>query len=173
MTYCHGRPVQISLLLKGVLMARGVASEADCLNAHWFEGVSGLKQLESDWLELAVEADLFARYEWHFAAATHLIGQDEQIGFCRISDNTGRPVAIIPAVTGKTEVRPFGMVPALALGWDNQLAAFDFPMARAANPLSVGKTMLKAFKDRSFNWRVISWPRVMANGNAAKVAQAL
>jgi len=28
----------------------------------WFEGASGLKQFEFNWLELAAEADLAARY---------------------------------------------------------------------------------------------------------------
>ncbi len=154
-------------------MARGIAAAPSILHACWYEGVSGLKQLESDWLELAAGADLFARYEWHLAAAMHLVADGEKIWFCRISDGADRPVAIIPAVTGRTEVRPFGIVPALALGCDNQLAAFDFPMARGANALEVGKLMLEEFEARPFKWRVISWPRVMAFSNAAKVASAL
>ena len=154
-------------------MVRGNASEASCLNASWYEGAAGLKLLESDWLELAAEADLFARFEWHLAAAMHLVGDGEKIGFCRIGDDAGQPVAIIPAVAGKTDVKPFGMVPALALGWNDQLAAFDFPMARGGNALEVGKTMLRALKDCPFPWSAISWPRVMVNGNAAKVALAL
>ena len=154
-------------------MTRPGASKTSRLSARWYEGAAGLQQLESDWLELAAEADLFARYEWHLAAALHLVGDGDKIWFCRIGDDADRPVAIIPAVTGTTEVRPFGMVPALALGWDNQLATFDFPMARGANALEVGTTMHKAFMDRPIKWRVISWPRVMAFSNAAKVALAL
>jgi hypothetical protein len=70
------------------------------LSARWYEGAAGLQQLESDWLELAAEADLFARYEWHLAAALHLVGDGDKIWFCRIGDDAGRPAAIIPAVTG-------------------------------------------------------------------------
>jgi CelD/BcsL family acetyltransferase involved in cellulose biosynthesis len=132
-----------------------------------------LRQLENDWLELTPEASLFARYEWNFAAAMHLLDEGEQIWFCRIYDGAGRTLAIIPAINGKESVKPFGQLPALALGWSNQLAIFDFPMARAANALEVGKAMLMACKNLPFKWQVISWPRVMADSNAAKVALAL
>ena len=44
-------------------MTRPGASKTSRLSARWYEGAAGLQQLESDWLELAAEADLFARYE--------------------------------------------------------------------------------------------------------------
>jgi CelD/BcsL family acetyltransferase involved in cellulose biosynthesis len=143
------------------------------LSARWYDGVVGLRQLESDWRTMSAEADLFARYEWHLAAAMHLVSDGEKICFCRIGDDTGQPIAIIPAIAGRTEVKPFGTLAAVGQGWDNQLAVFDFPMARGANARAVGQTMLKAFKNHLPDWRVIAWPRVMGSGNSAKVALAL
>lgn len=143
------------------------------LSARLHEGVAGLRELRTDWHELTPDAQLFARYEWHLAAAMHLVGDDHSIWFCRIGDDAGRPLSIIPAVTSSAVVRPFGELPALTLGWDSQLGAFDFPLAHGANALEVGKTMLKAFNDHPYGWRVISWPRVMADSNAARVAMAL
>ena len=154
-------------------MFRASASETSSLSIRWFKDVDGLRQLENDWLELTPKASLFARYEWNLAAAMHLLGEGQEIWFCRIGDSAGRPLAIIPALAGNTPVKPFGYLPALALGWSHQLATFDFPMALGANALEVGKAMLLAFKDLPIKWRVVSWPRVMADSNAAKVAQAL
>ncbi len=148
-------------------------SESVSLNACWHEGVAGLRQLSADWYELTPDAQLFARYEWHLAAAMHLVGDGHSISFCRIGDDAGRPLSIIPAVTSRAVVRPFGGLPALTLGWDSELAAFDFPLAHGANAFKVGKAMLKAFNDHPYGWRVISWSRVMAYSNAAKVAMAL
>jgi Acetyltransferase (GNAT) domain len=159
--------------LKGASMDYGKTSEPMPLNARWYEGVAGLKQLRTDWYELSSDTQIFARYEWHLAAATHLVGDDHSIWFCRIGDDGGRPLSIVPAVTDNAVVRPFGQLPALTLGYDSQLAAFDFPLAHGANALDVGKTMLKAFHGHPYNWQVISWPRVMADSNAAKVAIAL
>ena len=154
-------------------MARSKTSEPMPLSTRWHEGVAGLRQLRADWYELTPDAQLFARYEWHLAAAMHLAGDDHSIWFCRIGDDAGRPLSIIPAVSAKIFVRPFGQLPALTLGWNVQLAAFDFPLAHGANAFEVGKAMLNAFKNHPYNWRVIAWRRVMADGNAAKVARAL
>ncbi|MDR3414057.1 MAG: GNAT family N-acetyltransferase, partial [Formivibrio sp.] len=154
-------------------MVRAKTSETMPLRAQWYEGVAGLRQLRADWYELTPNAQLFARYEWNLAAATHLVGDNHSIWFCRIGDDAGRPVAIIPAVTANALVKPFGLLPTLTLGWNDQLAAFDFPLAHGAKVFEVGKTMLKAFSQLHYHWRVISWPRVMANSNAAKVAMAL
>lgn len=154
-------------------MGRTKASEFVSLNSQWHAGVAGLKQLRGDWHELASDAQIFGRYEWNLAIAMHLVGNDQNISYCRISDDRDRPLAIIPAFTTRVPVKPFGQLPALTLGPDGQLAAYDFPMAREANPTDIGKAMLEAFKSHPFGWRVISWLRVMADSNAAKVANAL
>jgi hypothetical protein len=143
------------------------------LSTQWYEGVVGLRQLRADWYELTPDAQLFARFEWHLAAATHLVGDDHRIWFCRIGDDEGRPLSIIPAVTAIASIKFLGHLPTLTLGWDTQLAALDFPLAHSADPCEVGKAMLKAFSHLQSDWRVISWPRVMANSNAARVAMAL
>src|SRR5664280_1273241 len=123
-------------------MVRSKTSEPMPLSARWYEGVAGLRQLRADWYELTPDAQLFARYEWHLAAALHLVGENHSIWFCRIGDDAGRPLSIIPAITAKAFVRPFGQLPALTLGSNVQLAAFDFPLAHGANAFEVGKAML-------------------------------
>jgi CelD/BcsL family acetyltransferase involved in cellulose biosynthesis len=143
------------------------------LKVHWYEGVAGLKQLRTEWQELTTDAHLFSRYEWHLAAAEHLLGVGHSIYFCRIGDHEGRPVAIIPGLTSTSAVKLFGRLPAFALGWSDQLALSDFPLAAGADVFEIGKVMLKAFGDHRFKWRVVSWPRVMADSNAAKVALAI
>jgi CelD/BcsL family acetyltransferase involved in cellulose biosynthesis len=154
-------------------MASRTASPSVSLKGQWYVGVAGLKQLRSDWCELASDAQIFARYEWNLAIATHLVGNDQSISFCRISDDRDRPLAIIPAFATRVAVKPFGELAALTLGPDGQLAAFDFPMAREANPSEIGAAMLDAFKKHSHRWQVISWLRTMADSNAARVATAL
>ena len=154
-------------------MASVGASSISRLNFRWHKGVEGLKQLENDWLKLTAEASLFARYEWNLAAASHLLAESEQIWICQILDREKRTLAFIPVIGGTETVKPFGPLPALALGWSHQLATFDFPMAPETDATQIGKTMLKAFKSLPFKWEVISWPRVMADSNAAKVAHAL
>ncbi len=147
--------------------------ESVSLNTQWYAGVAGLKQLRADWDELTSDAQMFARYEWNLAIATHLVGNDQSISFCRISDDNDQPLAIIPAFTTRVAVKPFGELRALTLGPDGQLAAYDFPLAPKANALEIGAAMLDAFKKHAYGWRVISWPRVMADSNAAKIANAL
>ena len=149
------------------------ASELMPLNVHWHEGVAGLRQLRADWQELTTDAHLFARYEWHLAAAEHLLGDGHNLYFCRIGDHAGRPLAIIPGATSISTVRLFGRLPAFILGWGDQLALSDFPLAAGADVFKIGKSMLKAFRDHPFKWQAISWPRVMADSNAAKIATAI
>ena len=81
-------------------MARGGDTATSYLRACWYGGVAGLRQLESNWLELTPGFDLFARNEWHLAAAMHLVGEGGKRWLCRIGEDAGRPAAIIPAVTG-------------------------------------------------------------------------
>ena len=159
--------------LKGTTMDRTTASDPALLSAQLYAGIAGLKQLRNDWNELTPDAQLFARYEWNLAAAMHLFGEDNRLWFCRISDHADKLLAIIPAVSGHAAVRPFGLLPALTLGMNEQLTTFDFPMSPDANAFAVGKAMLKAFKQLPVNWRVISWARVLADSNAAKVATAV
>ncbi len=149
------------------------ASELMPLNVHWHEGVAGLRQLRTDWQDLTTDAHLFARYEWHLAAAEHLLGDGHTIYFCRIGDHAGRPLAIIPGTTSVSTVKLFRQLPAFVLGWGDQLALSDFPLAAGADVFQIGKLMLKAFSEHPFKWRVISWPRVMADSNAARVATAI
>ncbi len=143
------------------------------LKARCYRGIAGLRQLRSEWFELASNAQLFARYEWYFSAVSHLLQTGDSILFFRISDKEDRPLSIIPAVRKTVDIRPFGRIPALTLDWSNHLATFDFPLAREADPRAVGEAMLKAFKEQDKEWRVISWPRVMADSNAACIASAL
>jgi hypothetical protein len=147
--------------------------EPQALTTDWYEGGAGVRQLRADWYELTPDAQLFARYEWHLAAAAHLVGDDHRIWFCRIGDNAGRPLAIIPAVTAITSIKLLGQLRALTLGWDTQLVALDFPLARGADAREVAKAMLEAFTHLEYDWRAITWPRVMADSNAAKIAMAL
>jgi CelD/BcsL family acetyltransferase involved in cellulose biosynthesis len=153
-------------------MDRTKRSESASLKTRWYEGIAGLEQLRGDWHELTSDAQIFARYEWNLAIARHLVGNDQRISFCRISDHMDRPIAIIPAFTARVTVKPFGELAAFALGPDGQLAAYDFPLARRANAGEIGAAMLDAFKNHAYGWSVISWPRVMADSNAAKIAIA-
>ncbi len=159
--------------LKGASMGRTKASESVSLNSQWYVGVAGLQQLRDDWNELTPDAQIFARYEWNLAIATHLVANDQSISFCRISDGKDKPLAIIPAFITRAAVKPFGELPALTLGPDGQLAAYDFPLAREVNADEIGIAMLKAFKKHQYGWRVILWRRVMADSNAAKIANAI
>ena len=143
------------------------------MNVEWHKGVNGLRLLKEDWCAIAVNAPLFARYEWNLAAAMHLAGDAESVWFCRVSAPDGRPLSIIPVIPATAAVKPFGEVKALTLGFDHQLAAFDFPLAPDANVAEVGAAMLKAFRGHPYKWTVISWPRVMADSNAARLALAL
>ena len=143
------------------------------LNAKWYEGLAGMDQLRSDWYKLTPCAHLFARYEWHYAATANFTGDNRSVLFCRISDEADEPLAIIPALPAKTHIRPFGEIQALTLDWDSQLVTFDFPLAHRADASAVAETMLRAFKEREGSWQVISWPRVMADSNAARLAIGL
>jgi hypothetical protein len=154
-------------------MDNAKASEFMPLNVQWYEGVAGLRELRADWQYLTIDAHLFARYEWHLAAAEHLLGDGRSIYCCRIGDHAGQPLAIIPGVTSTSAVKLFGQLPAFTLGWGDQLALSDFPLAAGADVFEIGKVMHKAFSEHPFKWRVISWPRVMADSNAARVAIAI
>ena len=83
--------------LKGASMGRTKASESVSLNSQWYVGVAGLKQLRGDWYELTPDAQIFARYEWNLAIATHLVANDQSISFlslihilCRASRQSGQ-----------------------------------------------------------------------------------
>ncbi len=145
-----------------------------CSNARWYEGVTGLNQLREDWMSLASGSQFFAHFEWYLAAASHLIKSPRNIWFCRLSSNKDRPLAIIPATPSSVTIRPFGNLPVVSLLGDNdQLALFDFPMSEDADTSSVGRAFLNALKELKFDWSLVWWQRVLADSNAARVAQAL
>ncbi len=119
---------------------------------------------------MSTEASLFARYTWHWAIAQHLLDDPTQAWFCRFADPTGRALAIVPAYTA---VGDFGFRPAISLGWDAQLILSDFPMAPEADPQAIAGALIAAFRSHPYPWQVISWGRVLADSNAARIARAL
>jgi CelD/BcsL family acetyltransferase involved in cellulose biosynthesis len=133
------------------------------------QGLSGLLQLRDDWLELQVDAGLFARYEWNLAAAAHLLPPGASISFCRIRDERGT-VAIVPAVQNPVKVRPFPPRPAISLGLSPELAQFDFPMRGDADAAAVGAALLRALRTLDKPWKFVCWSRVPVASNAARVA---
>ena len=142
------------------------------MNASLHEGLSGLMHLQADWLSLHAGASVFARYEWTLAAVTHLTPAGSAF-FCRISDERDRVVAIVPAVLGSVRVRPFRTLRAISLGLSSELAIFDFPMRPNVDAAAVGEAMLGAFREVRSAWDLVYWSRVMADGNAARVAKSM
>lgn len=142
------------------------------MDGSLYEGLDGLRHLEADWLSLHGGASVFARYEWTLAAVTHLIPSGS-VFFGRISDERGRVVAIVPAFLGNVSVRPFGKLRALSLGLSHELAMFDFPMRPDVDAAAVGEAMLGAFREVRGTWDLVHWSRVMADGNAARVAKSM
>jgi CelD/BcsL family acetyltransferase involved in cellulose biosynthesis len=137
------------------------------------EGLSGLLDLRDEWLALHAGASLFARFEWHLAAATHLIPPGAALSVCRIRDEGGTVAAVVPAVHGPVKVRPFLSHEALSLGLSSELAQGDFPMRGDADPEAVGAALLGALRSSARPWKLVCWSRVAASGNAARVAGAM
>ncbi len=118
-------------------------------------------------------ASLFARYEWHYAIATHLVDGDSNAWFCRIANAADQPLAIVPAYTASIYLESFGQLRCLSLGWDAQLVLFDFPLAPDASASAVGATMMQAFHAHPYPWQAICWGRAMADSNIARIARTL
>jgi CelD/BcsL family acetyltransferase involved in cellulose biosynthesis len=142
------------------------------MEASLHEGLDGLRHLNADWRSLHGGASVFARYEWTLAAVTHLVPSGS-VFFCRISDASDRVVAIVPAFLGNVSVRPFRKMRAISLGLSHELALFDFPMRPDVDAAAVGEAMLRAFREVRGTWDLVHWSRVMADGNAARVAKSM
>jgi hypothetical protein len=143
------------------------------MQADWFEGLAGLRQLGEDWAALHGACDLYARHEWHLAVAGHLQGEALACAYCRLRDGQGRVQAIVPAIDGRVHLPLLGRQRATTLGLHSHLALFDFPLAPDADPAAVGAALLRALRARPGSWTVLSWPRLMATSHAARVARAL
>lgn len=140
--------------------------------ARRVDGLEGLQRLRGEWVSLHGDADLFCRYEWHLGHARHLIDRSAPPAFVQLLDGP-KTVGIVPMIAMPLAIAPFGALRVLSLGLGPLMPLEDFPLAREASVPDAAAALAQALATWTEAWDAIVWPRVLASGNAVRVARAL
>ena len=137
-----------------------------------FTGLEGLRALREPWLSLHASADLYARYEWHLACATHLPGVASSQAYLQVLDGE-RTVAIVPMVVSNLSVSCLRGLRALGPVLHEHLELADFPLATDARIGDVANALHGALAEWPERWDVLYWPRALGSSNVMRLARAL
>jgi len=128
-----------------------------------------IDDLAGEWRGLDGASQLFARHEWHRAAATHLL-RESGPSYVRISEGD-RPVAIVPVFQDEAPIPLLGRVEAISSGFNAHVPFFDFPVAANACVGAIAGALEDAM--RHLRCDALVWRRLAHDGNALRVARAL
>ena len=136
------------------------------------EGLDGLRALREPWRLLHESADLYARYEWHLACATRLLGDFSSLAYIQVLAGE-RTVAIVPAIAGRSAVPCLRGLRILGPGLHEHLELADFPLAADVRIEEVAAALRDALAAWPARWDALYWPRVLSSSNALRLARAL
>lgn len=137
-----------------------------------FTGLEGLRALREPWLSLHASADLYARYEWHLACATHLLQDASPPVYVQVLDGE-RTIAIVPLIVSSLSVSCLGGLRALGPVLHEHLELADFPLAPDGRVEDVAHALCGALAEWPERWDVLHWPRVLGSSNVMRLAHAL